>query len=69
MHYKIAFGFQDNLSFSRLVLKTKENQGLSLKPKGFQDDLCSLGLLENQIELVGRMRLWDPNRDAEIFHL
>ena len=30
---------------------------------GFQDDLCSLSLLENQFGF-GKMRFWDPNRDA-----
>ena len=31
---------------------------------GFQDKLCSL--LENQIELFGRMHFWDPNRGTLI---
>ena len=77
---KIVFCFQDDLSFSRLVLKTKRSvlktkrsalktkrpvlktKRLILKTKrhsvnctenfvfGFQDKLCSLGLIENQIE-------------------
>ena len=31
---------------------------------GFKNNLCSLGLFENQIELFGRMCIWDPIRDA-----
>ena len=34
---------------------------------GFQDNLYSLGLLENQIGLFRRMYFWDPIRDAIIF--
>ena len=34
---------------------------------GFQDNLCSLGRLENQIEHFVIMRFWDPYTDVQFF--
>ena len=48
---KIAFGFQDDLLFLRLVLNTKMHIALLALTNlsFFQHNLCSLGLIGNQL--------------------
>ena len=64
--------FNDSLENQNTRLENQMAYSVNCSGKfvfGFQDDLCSLGLLENQIELFDNMHFWEPNRDTPNFEL